>query len=80
MDLDFKMVEFEQSKVQEYIDGYKGKDLNDIMTNINEMMNGSLPSSEVRDVIKNQFNNKFDFSKYEDRVKLGQELIKKAHE
>lgn len=80
MELDFKLVEFEQSKVQEYINSYKGKDLNDIISNINEMMNGSLPSSEVRDVIKNKFNNKFDFSKYKDRVKLGQELIKKAHE
>lgn len=80
MALDNKMVEYEQSNVQSYINSYKGKDLNDIMGNINKMMNGSLPSSEVRDVIKNQFNNKFDFGKYEDRVKLGQELIKEAHE
>lgn len=78
--LDNKMVEFEQSKVQDYINGYNGKDLNNIITNINDMINGSLPSSEVKNVIKNQFNNKFDFRKYEDRVKLGQGLIKKEYE
>ncbi len=80
MALDNKMVEFEQSKVQEYINGHKGNDLKKIMTNINEMMNGSLPGSEVRKIIKDQFNNEFDFRKYEDRVKLGQELIKNAHQ
>ncbi|NAW50254.1 hypothetical protein GNY06_02245, partial [Elizabethkingia argentiflava] len=76
--LDNKLVEFEQSKVQEYINSYTGTDLKGIINNINNMMNGSLPSSEVRDVIKNKFDNKFDFRKYEDRIKLGQELIKKV--
>ena len=80
MDLDFKMVEFEQSKVQEYINSYSGKDLDKIMNNINDVMNGRFPSSEVRGVIKEHFNGKFDFGNYEDRVKLGQELIRNSYD
>lgn len=80
MDLDFKMVEFEQSKVQEYINSYSGKDLDKIMDNINDVMNGRFPSSEVRGVIKEHFNGKFDFGNYEDRVKLGQELIRNSYD
>jgi len=79
MTLDYKMVEFEQSKVQEYINSYKGNDLKEIMNGVNELMNGVMPSPDVKDVIKNTFRDKFDFSKYGDRVKLGQELVRKAH-
>lgn len=85
MALDNKMVEFEQSKVQEYINNYKGNDLNSIITNINEMFTGNvaktLGPSEINEVMKESFNGgkSFNFKNYADRVKLGQELIKKAH-
>jgi RHS repeat-associated protein len=75
-DLDLKMVEAEQSKVQEYINNYKGKDIDAIMTNINSLFTG-LPSqflgkAEINDVMKTSFDSgkTFDFKKYEDRVKL----------
>jgi hypothetical protein len=81
MALDNKMVEFEQSKVQEYIGSYKGNDLNSIITGINDLMSGFLGPGAVKDVMKDSFNGgkSFNFKSYEDRVKLGQELIKKAH-
>jgi hypothetical protein len=81
MALDNKMVEFEQSKVQEYINGYKGKDLNSIIENINGLMQNPLGPGAVKDVMKESFNGgkSFNFKSYEDRVKLGQELIKKSH-
>ncbi len=85
MSLDFKMVEFEQSKVQEYINSYKGNDLNSIIGNINDLFTGNVAKTlgpgAVNDVMKESFNGgkSFNFGIYEDRVKLGQELIKKAH-
>jgi len=81
MALDNKMVEFEQSKVQEYINSYKGNDLNSIIENINGLMQNPLGPGAVKDVMKDSFNGgkSFNFKSYEDRVKLGQELIKKAH-
>lgn len=81
MELDFKMVEFEQSKVQEYINGYKGNDLNSIIGEINGLMTNPLGKGEIKDVMKEHFNGgkSFNFKNYDDRVKLGQELIKKAH-
>ena len=81
MALDNKMVEFEQSKVQDYINNYKGKDLNAIISGINDLMSGSLGPGQVKDVMKEHFSGgkSFNFGSYDDRVKLGQELIKKAH-
>ena len=81
IDLDNKIVEFEQSKVQVYINSYKGNDLNEIISGINELMSGSLGPQAVKDVMKEFFNggDTFNFRNYSDRVKLGQELIKKAH-
>jgi hypothetical protein len=85
MALDFKMVEFEQSKVQEYINSYKGNDLNSIISNINDLFTGNVAKTlgpgAVNDVMKESFNGgkTYNFGSYEDRVKLGQELIKKAH-
>lgn len=85
MALDNKMVEFEQSKVQEYIDSYKGNDLNSIISNINDLFTGNVAKAigpgAVNDVMEESFNGgkSFNFKSYEDRVKLGQELIKKAH-
>ena len=81
MALDNKMVEFEQSNVQSYINSYKGNDLNSIISGINDLMSGSLGPGAVKDVMRDSFNGgkSFNFKSYEDRVKLGQELIKKAH-
>ena len=81
MALDNKMVEFEQSKVQEYIGSYKGNDLNSIISGINDLMSGSLGPGAVKDVMTESFDGgkSFNFKNYADRVKLGQELIKKAH-
>jgi hypothetical protein len=75
------MVEFEQSKVQEYTNSYKGNDLDSIISGINDLMSGSLGPDAVKDVMKEHFNGgkSFNFKSYENRVKLGQELIKKAH-
>jgi hypothetical protein len=44
-------------------------------------MSGSLGTGAVIDVMKNSFNGgkSFNFKKYADRVKLGQELIINAH-
>ena len=44
-------------------------------------MSGSLGPRAVKDVMKERFNGgkSFNFKNYEYRVKLGQELIKKAH-
>lgn len=83
--LDNKMVEFEQSKVQEYINSYKGNHLNSIITNINGMFTGNVAKTlgpgEINEVMKESFDGgkSFNFKSYADRVKLGQELIKKAH-
>jgi hypothetical protein len=85
MALDNKMVEFEQSKVQEYINSYKKSDLNSIIKNINDLFTGNIAKTigpgAVNDVMKESFNGgkSFNFKNYADRVKLGQELIKKAH-
>ena len=81
MALDNKLVEFEQSKVQEYINSYKGNDLNSIIENINGLMSNPLGPGAVKDVMKEHFDGgkSFNFKNYEDRVKLGQELIKKLH-
>lgn len=83
--LDNKMVEFEQSKVQEYINNYKGNDLNSIIDNINELFTGDAAKAigprEIGKVMEKSFNGgkSFNFKNYADRVKLGQELIKIAH-
>ena len=81
MALDNKMVEAEQSKVQEYINGYKGNNLDSIISGINDLMKSPVGAPDVKDVMEKSFNGgkSFDFKRYEDRVKLGQELIKKAH-
>jgi RHS repeat-associated protein len=81
MALDNKMVEAEQSKVQEYINGYKGSNLDSIISGINDLMKSPVGTPDVKDVMEKSFNGgkSFDFKRYEDRVKLGQELIKKAH-
>jgi hypothetical protein len=81
MALDYKMVEFEQSKIQEYINNYKKNDLGEIITEINGLMGHSWAPGAVKAVMKESFNEgkSFNFRNYDDRVKLGQELIRKAH-
>ncbi|QGK73057.1 hypothetical protein [Flavobacterium sp. SLB02] len=85
IDLDNKMVEFEQSKVQDYINSYRRNDLNPIITNINELFTGTVVKTigpgAVNDVMRESFNGgkSFNFKSYDDKVKLGQELIKKEH-
>lgn len=71
--LDNKIVEFEQSKVQDYINSYRGSNLNAIISGINELMSSSLGPAAVKDVMKKSFNGgkSFNFKSYEDRVKLG---------
>jgi RHS repeat-associated protein len=75
IDLDKKMVEFEQSKVQEYIDNYNGNDLDDIMDEINWLMSTVLPDSRVKDVLNKEMNGKIDFRSYDQRVKLANGVI-----
>jgi len=85
MDLDFKIVEFEQSKVQEFIDLYKENnptvDMNEVFKSINSSFGAPLADYRIKAIMKEHFtdsegNSTFDFSKYADRVKLGQELIR----
>lgn len=80
--LDNKLVEFEQSKVQEYINNYKGNDLKGIMSEINELMSSRVGPGDVRGVMTKHFDSgkSFNFGNYDDRVKLGQELIKLSHD
>ncbi len=80
------MVEFEQSKIQEYMNSYKGNDLNSIIDNINDLFTGNFAKAigpgAVNDVMKESFNGgkSFNFKSYEDRVKLGQELIQNSYD
>jgi hypothetical protein len=85
IELDNKLVEFEQSKIQEYINNYQGNDFNSINDNINALFTGFITNmfgpGVINDIMKEHFNDgkSFNFKNYEDRVKLGQEMIKKAH-
>ncbi|WP_347067441.1 RHS repeat-associated core domain-containing protein [Flavobacterium sp. WV_118_3] len=81
IDLDYKMVEYEQSKVQEFIKNYRG-DLKKIIAGVNKLMSSPIGASEVKKVMKEHFEGgkTFDFKRYRDRVKLGKELIKMAHD
>ncbi|GEQ85381.1 hypothetical protein ULMS_08890 [Patiriisocius marinistellae] len=93
-ELDYALVQFEQTKVQDYIKSYSinnpNADMEAIITNVNESFGKSIISSifapaELKLVINENFTDKngeinFDFSKYNDRVKLGQKLIDKAYE
>ncbi|MGB0870933.1 MAG: RHS repeat domain-containing protein [Flavobacteriales bacterium] len=82
IDLDYALVEYEQSLVQEFIDSYEGDDLDAIIQEINSNMNINIADDMVNDVMDEEFNKgkDFDFNCYEDRVKLGQALIDKLHE
>ena len=80
--LDFALVEFEQTKVQEYLSTYSknhpNTDMNSIYDDINTSMNSNFAPKEVSTVIEREFSQKgidFDFRKYEHRVTLVKGII-----
>jgi hypothetical protein len=88
-DLDYALVEFEQTKVQEFIGIYQknhpNADMKSIMKSINKSFGAPFGKAEIAKVMKDHFTNEkgdltFDFSKYSDRVKLGKELINDLRE
>lgn len=102
-DLDFKLVEFEQSLVGEYLIEYLDnnrregfirdwneftnntveQDLEDIIKQINKNFDSFMAEDLTQDIIKEHFTKNgrivFDFSKYEDRVKLGQIMVEELY-
>ena len=87
-DLDYTLVEFEQTKVQEYITSYQKSNskatMNTIFKEINRNLNYKI--SEVNDIIDSNFpkdnNGKstFDFSNYQHRVILGKKTIDRIYD
>lgn len=87
--LDYAMVQFEQTKVQDFIAQYQTNNSNasidDIMNSINYSMGSRFAPSQVRKVMIENFNTDkgqkaFDFGNYDDRVKLGQKIIDQLYE
>ncbi|HEX9600474.1 MAG TPA: hypothetical protein VF985_03195 [Mariniflexile sp.] len=87
--LDYAMVEFEQTKVQDFIGQYQKNNPNasmdDIMGSINYSMDSSFAPKEIKKVMNDNFNTSkgqkaFDFGSYDDRVKFGQKIIDQLHE
>lgn len=86
IDLDYAMVEFEQTKVQSFITDYKSRnklndaDMNSLLDNISSSMKYS--RGDIKEVMDKYFNGgkDFHFGNYKDRVTLGQALIDKLHE
>ncbi|AYN05786.1 hypothetical protein [Flavobacterium sp. 140616W15] len=102
-ELDYKLVEFEQSLVQEYIN-FSFKDLNNsfikksldevssttgnkefdaIIKEINENFTHWMAPDIMQDIMEKYFMTKgkltFNFAKYDDRVKLGQLMVKELY-
>ncbi|MCD0475739.1 hypothetical protein LPB87_15175 [Flavobacterium sp. EDS] len=102
-ELDYKLVEFEQSLVQEYIN-FSFKDLNNsfikksldevssttgnkefdaIIKEINENFTHWMAPDIMQDIMEKHFMTKgkltFNFAKYDDRVKLGQLMVKELY-
>lgn len=91
--LDYRLVEFEQSKIEEFIKGYTNCNASkdEIIEQVNKIFNASnvsyipiklLQPSIEGDVIKENFTDKglkFDFRKYKDRVILGQRIVDKLY-
>ena len=80
------MVRYEQTKVQEFLTQYKmthsSADVASAIQSINGTMGGYGSPWDIKAVIDQHFVDKgksFDFSSYNDRVKLGQELINKLY-
>ncbi|MFT5890163.1 MAG: hypothetical protein ACI9Y7_000252 [Dokdonia sp.] len=102
-ELDFKLVEFEQSLVGEYLKEYLDEnrregvlrdwneiwnntaeqDLEDIIKQINKNFNSFMAEDLTQDIMREHFTKEgrivFDFSKYEDRVKLGQVMVEELY-
>ena len=81
-DLDMMLVEYEQTKVQEFIGLYEKnhKDLDAVYKEVNKSFGLPMAHKDIQTVLKNHFtdtngNITFDFKQYDDRVKLGKELI-----
>lgn len=88
-ELDYAMVEYEQTKIEAFIDKYRStraeSKVKALMNNINSTMPFS--TSDVTEVLDKHFNpddyrdqHKFNFRSYADRVKLGQKLIDMLYE
>lgn len=87
--LDYALVQLEQTKVQEYIESYSinhpDANMIAIIKEVNASFGLPVAPQQVRTVIEENFTDKngnftFDFSNYNDRVRLGQRLIDKAYE
>jgi RHS repeat-associated protein len=79
--LDYALVQFEQSKVQDFINQYQknnpGASMDKIYESINDSMGSIFAPCEVKKVMNRYFNGgeSFNFGSYNDRVKLGQKLV-----
>jgi hypothetical protein len=80
--LDYALVKFEQTQVQNFIDFFSAKnpkaDMNSIFSTINKAFGNKLGNSDIANVIQTQFTDKgkkFDFKNYEDRVTLGNGIV-----
>lgn len=73
--LDYALIEFEQSKVQEYIGIFKNNHPDINMISIFAVINSSMQHKLRREVIRKAMFVGFNFADYNDRVKLGQRII-----
>ncbi|WEK71428.1 MAG: hypothetical protein P0Y62_07650 [Candidatus Chryseobacterium colombiense] len=73
--LDYALVEFEQSKIQEYIGIFKNTNPNLNMISIFADINSSMQTNLHREEIRSAMFVGFNFADYNDRVKLGQRII-----
>ncbi|MBO9201949.1 MULTISPECIES: SpvB/TcaC N-terminal domain-containing protein [Niastella] len=84
--LDYALVQFEQTKVQDFISQYQkenpGADMKAIMKSINGSMGAAFAPSAIKKVMEDYFEGgkTFNFGNYNDRVKLGQALIDQLYE
>lgn len=102
-ELDFKLVEFEQSVVQDYINSsFKNlngsylerlpgevatttgdEEFDDIVKQINNNFSNWMAPDTIEDIMEEYFTKDgkviFDFAVYDDRVKLGQVMVKKLY-
>ncbi|MCP2729018.1 hypothetical protein [Limnofasciculus baicalensis] len=82
-ELDHRLVEFEQSKVQEFINNYKGNgSIDDITKEINRSFTLPFAPSVVKEVIEENFTSKgkeFSFKDYQDRLVLGKMMVDKLY-
>jgi len=87
--LDYAMVQFEQTKVQDFIGQYQKDNPNANMSDIMKTINGSFGApgapGAIQNVMGNYFNTDkgqkaFDFGSYNDRVKLGQKIVDQLYQ